>query len=103
MHSHMHMHRHVRLALQVYVAYPPATPGLAGRADPPRARETAFPQDMNNGEFGALIGLFTPVWRRYPSESNRVTTRRTHGDIVLSAPDRRAGPSPPGFPAHVAA
>src|SRR5438046_2864341 len=32
MHSHMHMHRHVRLALQAYVAYPPATPGADGRA-----------------------------------------------------------------------
>ena len=58
----------------------------------PRAEMAAFLRGMKNGEFDALIRLFTPVWHRYPHELKRITTRRTRGDIVLCAPDSRAGP-----------
>jgi len=58
----------------------------------PRAEMAAFLRGMKNGEFDALIRLFTPVWHRHPHELKRITTRRTRGDIVLCAPDSRAGP-----------
>jgi len=65
----------------------------------PRAEMAAFLRGMKNGEFDALIRLFTPVWHRHPHELKRITTRRTRGDIVLCAPDSRAGPRvPPASP-----
>ena len=58
----------------------------------PRAAMIAFLRGMKNGEFVALISLFTPARRAYETDSNRLTTQRLHGDIVLCAPDRRVGP-----------
>ena len=63
----------------------------------PRAAMIAFLRGMKNGEFDALISLFTPARRAYETDSNRLTTQRLHGDIVLCAPDRRGGPMPARF------
>ena len=64
----------------------------------PRAAMIAFLRGMKNGEFDALISLCTPAWRAYETDSNRLTTQRLRGDIVLCAPDRRGARCPPGFP-----
>jgi hypothetical protein len=58
----------------------------------PRAAMIAFLRGMKNGEFDALISLSAPARRAYETDSNRLTTQRLHGDIVLCAPDRRVGP-----------
>jgi hypothetical protein len=69
----------------------------------PRAAMIAFLRGMKNGEFDALISLCTPAWRAYETDSNRLTTQRLRGDIVLCAPDRRGARRPPGFPLSAAA
>lgn len=67
----------------------------------PRAAMIAFLRGMKNGEFDALISLFTPARRAYETDSNRLTTQRLHGDIVLCAPDRRVGPMSARLPRSV--
>jgi hypothetical protein len=67
------------------------------------SRDGCVPEGNEQRRVRRTDQLIHTVWRRYPSEPKRVTTRRIHDDIVLSAPDRRAGPGPPGFPAHAAA
>jgi hypothetical protein len=66
----------------------------------PRAAMVAFLRGMKNGEFDALISLCAPARRAYETDSNRLTTQRLHGDIVLCAPDRRVGPMSARLPAQ---
>ena len=67
----------------------------------PRAAMIAFLRAMKNGEFDGLISLFTPARRAYETDSNRLTTQRLRGDIVLCAPDRRVGPMSARLPRSV--
>ena len=67
----------------------------------PRAAMAAFLRGVKNGEFDALISLFTPARRAHQTERNRLTTQRLRGDIVLCAPDRRVGPMSARLPRSV--
>jgi hypothetical protein len=67
----------------------------------PRAAMAAFLRGVKNGEFDALISLCSPARRAYETQRNRPTTQRLRDDIVLCAPDRRAGPMPARLPRSV--